>query len=123
VNPNANPSRTLTKAEYQAIRRGYRLARRKDADYREGIRTARNSLSGHPQHAASYLFRHGPELSATFFKPVDMGRGNYRLPRGPRAEALFQRRDRYGRYAGMNLATRVDFRRTLRGLGLLGRAA
>lgn len=69
MNPNLN---LITRDEYQAMRRGYRCARRRDVEaLRDALSDCRQMLTT-TGHAASYCARFPSRLSLTFFPRFDL---------------------------------------------------
>lgn len=69
MNPNLN---LITRDEYQAMRRGYRCARRRDVEaLRDALSDSRQMLTT-TGHAASYCARFPSRLSLTFFPRFDL---------------------------------------------------
>ena len=84
MNPNTAP-RTLTRAEYQALRHGYRLARRRDTlALNDCYRNRRQPIN--PDFAFSYFKRHPIALAETFLR-----RGNERPVAGDRCRIALSR--------------------------------
>ena len=104
----------MTRTEYQTLRRTYRILRRKDAAWRPDPYAARNTIERRQYRAEAFCGLVDMPIAATFFRPLrNAGRGDVRLPRGPKAQALCAPH-RSGRYVGMELHKRVALRRALR---------
>lgn len=110
----------MDRKTYQDARRGYRLARRRDIEFREPEawayreRTLIHHIPPRPDFAIRYIRQFPHDVVETFFRPrLDAGRGNSRLPHGPRARALLVAKES-GRFAGLNLPKRVAVRQAMR---------
>lgn len=86
----------MTREDYTLARHTYRELRREDAKWRPDPYAARNKVQTPPRNAARYAALFDPDIAQTFFSPPVMPRGNYRLPRGPRAYAMASKQDVYG---------------------------
>ncbi len=75
-----------SRERYYAIRRGYRLARKADAEWFQAHRHSKRNVAS-PQYAWQYCKQFPAELVATFYRPTTFG--SCRLPRGPRANLHF----------------------------------
>ncbi len=116
---NAN----LTRNDYIALRRTYRLLRRQDAQWRPDEYAARNVLQAPPDRAVQFFSLLEPRLAATLLRRLgDENRDPFRLARGPRARSLIAA-PVSGPYAGLDLPKRVGLRRGLRQMRQLERAA
>lgn len=107
----------MNRQQYQDARRGYRLARRRDVEWREPEawayreRTLIHQIPQRPDFAIRYIRQFPHNVVETFFRPgADEAR---RLPRGPRARALLVAKES-GRFAGLNLPKRVAVRHAMR---------
>lgn len=118
----------MNRAEYRDARRGYRLARRRDAEWREPEvwayreRTLTHQIPARPDFAIRYIAQFPLAISATFFRrQVDEGRGNRRLAYGLRPSKLIAA-PVYGDYSGLILPKRVAVRSAQRQIEALDAA-
>lgn len=119
----------MDRKAYQDARRGYRCARRRDIEWKEPEvwayreRTLVNQIPVHPQYGLKFIQQFPYAVVQTFFRPlIDAGRGNRRLPQGPRAVAL-QAAPTSGPYAGLTMNKRIALRRARKQVAALKVAA